>query len=56
MASIRSLLRRLTSRPDPAISDRGQRIQRNEHDSARQRVLELGRQRQAEYRYERRDR
>lgn len=43
MASIRTLLRRLTGRPDPSLPDVGRRIQEDEQAAAVQRLLRASR-------------
>jgi hypothetical protein len=57
--TIIGVLRRLTGRPTPqppAQPSVGQRIQEREQRAAKNRLLDMAEQRQAEYRYERRGR
>ncbi|TWJ23147.1 hypothetical protein [Micromonospora endolithica] len=56
MQTIIALLAWLTGRAAPTPSGIGPVVQRQEHEAARARLLDLARRRQAEYRYERRGR
>ncbi|WFF07270.1 hypothetical protein O7622_01315 [Micromonospora sp. WMMD1076] len=49
MASIRSLLRRLTGRPEPATPGTGQRIQAREQAAARLRLLQSNQARESRW-------